>query len=107
MNLDKDSCVKKGPRIKKKVWGVLFGCSGVRAVHLDVADDYSTQAILHCVRRLKAERGEVIQLISDPGTQLKGAARELKEVYDGWDKAELIRYGAQHGIEWNFIMANS
>ena len=50
----KDSCVKKGPRIHKKVWGVLFTCIAVRAVYLDVAEDYSTQAILHCVRRLKA-----------------------------------------------------
>lgn len=103
----KDACVKKGPAIKKKAWGVLFSCAAARAVQLDVADDYSTQSILHCVRRLKAERGEVMQIISDPGTQLRGAAKELKDVYNGWDKAELIRYGAKHGFEWNFVMANS
>ena len=103
----KDSCVKKGPRIHKKVWGCLFSCAGARAVHLDIADDYSTQSVLHCVRRLKAERGQVAQIISDPGTNLQGAANELQKVRRGWDEAELIRYGAETGLEWKFVMAAS
>ena len=82
---------------------MLFTCS---AVYLDIAEDYSTQAILHFARRLTAERGEVLQLISDPGTYMC-AAKELKEVREGWDKAELVRFGANHGIEWKFVISNS
>ena len=103
----KDSCVKKGPRIHKKVWGILFTCAASRAVYLDIADDYSTQSVLHCVRRLLADRGQVAQLISDPGTNLRGAATELQEVRRGWDEAELIRFGARNGLEWKFVMAAS
>ena len=103
----RDSCVKRGPRVKKKVFGVLFSCAASRAIQLDIAEDYSTQSFLHCVRRLMAERGQVAELISDPGTQLRGADRELKEMRDGWDQAELIRFGAQNKLEWKFVMAAS
>ncbi len=89
------------------MWGVLFACSVTRAIYLDYAEDYSTESVLHCIRRLMAERGSVSRLISEPGTQLKGASNELKEVREGWSEAELIRFGAKHGITWEFVMASS
>ena len=103
----KDSVVKRGARVRKKVWGVLFVCCGTRAIYLDFAEDYSTASVLHCLRRLMADRGNVSRIISDPGTQLKGAAKELKEVRQGWSEAELVRFGAQNGITWDFVMASS
>ena len=103
----KDSVVKRGPRCKKKVWGVLFVCASSRAVYLDVADDYGTEAILHCIRRLQADRGNIRLIVSDPGTQLQGASKELMEVRDGWNKEELIRFGSTKGLEWKFTMAAS
>ena len=103
----KDAVVKKGPRVRKKVWGCLFTCASTRAVYLDVAEDYSTQAILHCIRRLMADRGSVQTIVSDPGTQMKGASSELLDVRRGWSQSELIRFGAEHGIEWKFVMAAS
>ena len=39
--------------------------------------------------------------------QLRGTARELQEVCEGWDKAELVCFGAKHSIAWKFVMANS
>ena len=103
----RDSVVKRGPRVKKKVWGILFVCCSTRAVYLDIAEDYSTESILHCVRRLMADHGQVSRIISDPGTQLKGADRELREARDGWDKAELVRFGAKTGVQWDFTMPAS
>ena len=103
----KDSVVKRGARVRKKVWGVLFVCTTTRAVYIDVADDYGTESILHCVRRLMADRGEIKLIISDPGSQLKGANREFKEYREGWDEAELIRFGAKCGLEWQFTMPSS
>ena len=103
----RDDCVKKGPRIMKKVWGVLYSCAVTRAVHLDVAIDYGTEAVLHTIRRLMAHRGDVRQIISDPGSQLQGASNELIQWRKGWDTEKLIRYGAERSLQWKFIMAAS
>ena len=73
----KDDCIKKGPRTRKKVYGVVFTCLATRAVHLDIATDYDTEAVLHTIRRLAALRGDTRLIISDPGSQLKSASREL------------------------------
>ena len=102
-----DDCVKKGPRVMKKVWGVVFTCAFTRAVHLDVAIDYSTEAVLHCVRRLMTMRGDVRKIISDPGTQLVGASREMSEWRKGWSIDQLTRFGASKGLEWVTVMASS
>ena len=57
--LIRDDCVKKGPRVFKKVWGVIFACTLTRGVYLDVAVDYNTEAVLHTIRRLMACKGDV------------------------------------------------
>ena len=63
--------------------------------------------MLHCVRRLQADKGKVHLIVSDPGTQLTGAARELQQVRQGWDEEELVRFGAKTGLQWSFTMAAS
>ena len=98
-----DECVKRGPRIYKKVYGVLFTCSTTRAVYLDVSLDYGTESILHTIRRLMASKGDIRQIISDPGSQLVCAAKELSALRKHWDLEELIRFGADKGLTWNFI----
>ena len=96
--LIKDSVVCRGPKVKKKVYGVLFTCLCSRAVYIDIADDYSTEAILHCLRRFQADKGKASLLVSDPGSQLVGAKNELEEVRAGWNQEELIRFGAKNGL---------
>ena len=103
----KDDCVKRGPRLYKKVWGVLYTCTATRAVYLDIATDYSTESVLHTIRRLMAHRGEIRMIVSDPGSQLRGAAEELKKWRLGWDIEQLIRFGAKKSLEWRTIMPAS
>ena len=103
----KDDVIKRGPKRYKKVWIVVFTCLSTRAVHIDVATDYSTESILHTVRRLMAFRGDVRKIVSDPGSQLVGASRELSDWRKGWDEEELIKFGATKNLQWDFIMANS
>ena len=71
--------VKKGARIFKKVYRVIYACTRTRSVYLDVATDYSMESVLHTVRRLLACKGEGQLIISDPGSKLRGAQRELSE----------------------------
>ena len=103
----RDDCVKKGPRIYKKVWGVVYTCAATRAVYLDVSIDYSTQAVLHTIRRLLAQKGDVRMIVSDPGSQLVGASKELLSWRKGWDMEMLTRFGARESLEWRTIMPDS
>ena len=105
----RDDCVKKGPRVFKKVWGVIYTCTLTRGVYLDVIVDYSTQAVLHTIRKLLANKGNVRLIISDCGSQLRGADAEMKSWRYGWDKNELIKFGSSEGrgLEWKFIMPAS
>ena len=103
----KDDCVKRGPRVHKKVWGIVFTCASTRALYLDVATDYSSEAIMHAVRRLKFHRGNVKTMVSDPGTQLVAADKELKNWRKGWNEDELQSFGAKEGLVWSFIMPAS
>ena len=103
----RDDCVKKGPRVQKKVWGVVYACTLTRGVYIDVAIDYSTESILHTIRRLLNNKGNVSLIISDAGSQLRGADKEMKDWRYGWNKEDLIRFGADKGLEWRFVMPNS
>ena len=86
-----------------KHYGVLSTCLNTRAVHLELAVDYSTMEFLQTLRRFFAIRGQPALMISDNGTQLVGAERELREMIQGWDKKELKEYSAEKGMEWRFI----
>ena len=52
-----------------------------------------------------ARREDVRTIISDPGSQLQGASKELLQWRKGWDQDKLIRYGAEKSLQWKFIMA--
>ena len=99
--------MKKGPRTIKKVWGVVYTCTLTRGVYVDVAINYDTEAVLHTIRRLMAAKGDVKLIISDPGSQLKGASKELINWRRGWKEEELVRFGSAKGLDWNFIMPDS
>ena len=58
---------------------------------------------LQTLRRFFAIRGQPALMISDNGTQLVGAERELRETIKGWNKKELKEFSAEKGIEWKFI----
>ena len=103
----KDDCVKKGPRVKKKVYGVLYTCTLTRGVYLDVAMGYDTESVLHTLRRLLSSKGDVRLIISDPGSQLRGASKEITTWRRGWDSKLLVRFEAERAIDWKFIMPAS
>ena len=103
----RDDVIKRGPRVTKKVWGVLLTCTATRAVYLDVACGNSTEELIHVIRRAMARCGRIRTIVSDPGTNLVGAAREMQEWRNTWDKNMLERFGSEKGIQFLTIMANS
>ena len=69
--------VKLG-RSNAKRWIALFTCLTVRAIHLEVAFNLSTDSCISCVRRFVCRRGSPIEFISDNGTNFRGADRILR-----------------------------
>lgn len=71
--------VKK--RTTGKAYGVIFNCLGTRAVHVELAPDYSTEKFLMVLWRFVSLRGYPAKLLTDNGTQLKAANEELQKVF--------------------------
>ena len=89
-------------RARGKGYGVIFTCLLTRAVYLDLADDYGTQGFLLVLRRFCTIRGFPRQLISDQGTQLIAASKELKTAIRLLNNDKLQEFGAEKGINWKF-----
>lgn len=68
--------VKVGRSVMKR-WVCLFTCLTIRAIHLEVVANLSTDACKKAIRRFIARRGTPQVIYSDNGTNFVGASREL------------------------------
>lgn len=66
-------------RRKEVRYGVLFRCLSIRAVHIEIAETLNTDSKLLAIRRFISRRGQPLMIISDNGTNLHGAEKELKK----------------------------
>ena len=66
------------PRTTKKTWAMIIEDANSGAVHLDIVQDYSTNAVLMTLRRFGALRGWPGIICSDPGSQLESAGGKLE-----------------------------
>jgi transposase InsO family protein len=84
-----------------KSWGAVFTCATVRAIHLEIVQDLSTEAFLHALRRFAARHGWPTTNISDNGTSFIGAESELiKLMKEG--RKEIEDFAVTHKIKWRF-----
>ena len=89
-------------RSRTKGYGVIFNCMLSRAVHLEIATDYSTDAFLLVMRRFMSIRGCPIKMWSDRGTQLVAANKEMRQVIASHDESVIREFGADNAIDWEF-----
>ena len=94
--------VKVGQNNRAQHYGVIFTCLNTRAVHLEMAVDLTTMEFIQVLRRFFSIRGYPAVLLSDNGTQMAGAARELREMVQGLDSDQLREYCAERRIHWIF-----
>ena len=94
--------VKRG-RAHVKRYGLIFTCLTIRAIHLEVLPDLTTDAFINALRRFVARRGKPIRLFSDNGTNFVGAYRELGDALRGLQSRRRMRgFLLQTGIHWSF-----
>ena len=93
--------VKQGRSMLKR-YGVIFTCLCIRAVHIEKADTLETDSCISAIRRFVARRGQVKQLVSDNGTNLVGAEKELRKHISQWNQSMIHESLLQDGINWVF-----
>ena len=94
-------------RTSGKCYMVLFTDLGSRAIHLECVFGYSTEHFLLALSRFVHIRGWPAEIYSDPGSQLLGAERELREAWSQIEVKQLVKKGAQSGTKWIFGPADS
>ena len=72
--------LKYGRNKKIKSCAAVFTCATVRAIHLEIVQDLSTEAFLHALRCFAAHHGWPTMIISDNGSSFVGAENELKRI---------------------------
>lgn len=88
-----------------KAYIVLFICHATSAIHLELVTDYTTEAFIAAFKRFTARRGICSTLMSDCGTNLKGASSELKNLFSvaSTELGRLATLLAKDGTQWKFI----
>jgi hypothetical protein len=82
-------------------------CSFLKAVHLEVVSDLTTEAFLAAFHRFVSRRGKPSLVWSDNGTNFVRAARELKSLFDllknPKNQEVISSFCSSQGICWKFI----
>ena len=94
--------VKIGRTKTTEHYGVIFTCLNTKALHLELAVDLSTMESMQVLRRFFAIRGYPVVMLSNNGSQMVGAARELRERVKNLDADQLRDFWTEKGIQWVF-----
>lgn len=93
--------VKEG-RKEMKRYGLIFTCLALRAVHIEVLDDLTSDSFMNGLRCFAAIRGNVRTIFCDNGTNFVGAKNELKDNLKLLDMEYITRKMEDTGCEFRF-----
>ncbi|XP_025191634.1 uncharacterized protein LOC112591908 [Melanaphis sacchari] len=84
----------------QKAYLALFICMAVKAVHLEIVTDLSTESFLAAMDRFTSRRGIPANIYTDCGTNYVGSAKQIKALL----KANNVRQAIASHIqcEWHF-----
>ncbi|XP_046855977.1 uncharacterized protein LOC124449079 [Xenia sp. Carnegie-2017] len=80
----------KYKRGTEKRYGCVFTCLAIRAIHIEIAHDLSTDSFIQAVCRFVSRRGPPNELFSDNGTNFRGAESEVKQMLQNWNQARIL-----------------
>ncbi|KAF0724709.1 Uncharacterized protein FWK35_00038057, partial [Aphis craccivora] len=83
-----------------KVYVAVFVCMAVKAVHLEVVLDLTTDAFLAALDRFVARRGLPHEIFSDCGTNFVGASKQLRQLVNNPDNYH--RISSHFSCTWIF-----
>ncbi len=86
-------------QVTRKLWVSLFTCMTIRAVHLEVVSDMTSDQFLLAFRRFVARRGKPIRIISDNSKTFKLAKKLLLDA----QHADITEFADANGTDWQFI----
>ena len=90
-------------RTRAKRYPCLFTCLTTRAVHLEMAYSLDTDSFINAFTRMTLRRGTPTYVISDNGTSLVGAERQLRELVKALDTDRITQETSKyHPIDWKF-----
>jgi hypothetical protein len=93
----------KGTPFMKKCYIALFICATVRAVHLELCSDLTTESFLLALQRFVGRRGLSRTIYTDNAQTFQAANKELADLWRTLSNAKTHAHIAQHGITWKFI----
>nr|CAI5842142.1 unnamed protein product [Callosobruchus analis] len=90
--------------VRKKTYIMLFTCAVVRAVHLELVTDLTTESCINAIRRFISRRGVPDIIYSDNARTFKRCSFELQELSRIMTNERIQTFAASHRIEWRFIV---
>ena len=90
--------------VTQKGYIAIFVCFATRAIHIEVVEDYTSEAFIAAFHRFVSRRGHCSKLHSDQGTNFVGADSELTQMFQGateWTDSVQIKLSGL-GTEWIF-----
>jgi len=88
---------------QNKVYGALFTCMVIRAIHLEMSYDLSGTSFLQAYRKFIARRGIPAVIYSDNATNFQYGAKMIKKLSkETWCTQEVQDWVAHKGTQWRF-----
>ena len=95
--------VSKGNSVEKS-YIVLYTCAQIRAVHLELVQDQSTEAFLRSFRRMISRRGMISMMYSDNSKTFESAKRETQRYHEIMNGKAFRDFLTENKIEWKMIV---
>ncbi|XP_068712837.1 uncharacterized protein [Montipora foliosa] len=92
---------KKNATLNKH-YGCIFTCLRYRAVHIEVAEDLSTDSFINAVLRFVGRQGPPRIIYSDNGTNFRGAELDVVKALQVWDQEKIKTTLTRRGMDWKF-----
>ena len=92
----------KVKRSHAKRYGCVFTCLAIRAVHIEVAHDLTSDSFIQAFTRFVSRRGAPREIFSDNGTNFRGAETEIKVALRRWNSDRIDASLRSRGIQWFF-----